>query len=118
MKNLLFVLLAAAVTASAWAEGCWVKPCGSRVEIYSLGGSYKGSISCNDVLDAQTDSYLIAVLVSSSRVELYTTDGSYKCSVSVSGGRRIQVCGGRVAVTVSGGRTEIYDADGSYCGSF
>lgn len=118
MKASLFSLAACLFLLPASADGVFLKPYGSRVEIYSLSGSYKGSISCSDAIDAQSDGNVIAVLVSSSRVELYTTDGSYKCSVSVSGGRHIQVCGGRVAVTLGNGRTEIYGSDGCYCGSF
>ena len=118
MKHFVQLILAAAVVSASVAEACWVRPCGSRVEIYSLGGSYCGSISCGEVAEAQSDGNIIAVLLTNGRVELYGTNGSYKASLSVSDGRHIQVCNGRVAVTRSGGRMEIYNANGSYCGSF
>lgn len=118
MKKTVQLMVTAAVVLASLAEACWVRPCGSRVEIYSLNGSYCSSISCGDVAEAQSDGNVVAVLLTNGRVELYSTNGSYKASLSVSDGRHVQVCNGRVAVTLSGGRTEIYNANGSYCGSF
>lgn len=118
MKKTVQLMVTTALVAASLAEACWVRPCGSRVEIYSLNGSYSGSISCGEVAEAQSDGNIIAVLLTNGRVELYATNGSYKASLSISDGRHIQVCNGRVAVTRSSGRMEIYNANGSYCGSF
>lgn len=118
MKRLILAVITAALVPASLAEACWVRPCGSRVEIYSLNGSYSGSISCGEVAEAQSDGNIIAVLLTNGRVELYNTNGSYRCPVSTTNGRHIQVCNGRVAVTLSSGRTEIYNANGSYCAGF
>lgn len=108
----LFLLLFPALPLSA--DALILKTSSGSVSIYSVGGSYLGSLSCSGVVEAQTDGNLIAVLKSDGLVDVYSAGGSFKYRLSAERAVHVQVCNGAIGLQHANGSVSIYNADGSY----